>query len=305
MSNFPNGDEEISLIEFISKYQYLDVKDVKYFFSSQKYYKKRITNLVAKKYLKRTTSHHLILDRLGIEFAELLNFRYNKLNRNKKYLPRLLYISKLAAFYNKCNTVKFIPSFLMKDKEEFTITSRKFIGVLEINGIEYLTYHITKEHDNKYIRLILYDIQKEKKYKNIIILTNDENRINIIDFTFGMNQVLIIHDIGENREKLKYLQSINWYNVIKEQYRRFNIYLSDYNFCEYTDYKNKYINTFYFFDTEKVNRIRYFLKENKNKNADIICNGQVKERLIKELPNCNYCVIDLEQYINKEHFYYG
>ena len=77
MSNFPNGDEEISLIEFISKYQYLDVKDVKYFFSSQKYYKKRITNLVAKKYLKRTTSHHLILDRLGIEFAELLNFRYN------------------------------------------------------------------------------------------------------------------------------------------------------------------------------------------------------------------------------------
>ena len=250
MSNFPNGDEEISLIEFISKYQYLDVKDVKYFFSSQKYYKKRITNLVAKKYLKRTTSHHLILDRLGIEFAELLNFRYNKLNRNKKYLPRLLYISKLAAFYNKCNTVKFIPSFLMKDKEEFTITSRKFIGVLEINGIEYLTYHITKEHDNKYIRLILYDIQKEKRYKNIIILTNDENRINIIDFTFGMNQVLIIHDIGENREKLKYLQSINWYNVIKEQYRRFNIYLSDYNFCEYTDYKNKYINTFYFFDTE-------------------------------------------------------
>lgn len=168
MSNFPNGDEEISLIEFISKYQYLDVKDVKYFFSSQKYYKKRITNLVAKKYLKRTTSHHLILDRLGIEFAELLNFRYNKLNRNKKYLPRLLYISKLAAFYNKCNTVKFIPSFLMKDKEEFTITSRKFIGVLEINGIEYLTYHITKEHDNKYIRLILYDIQKEKNIKILL-----------------------------------------------------------------------------------------------------------------------------------------
>ena len=304
MNNFPNGDEEISLIEFISKYQYLDVKDTKYFFSSQKYYKKRISNLVAKKYLKKANLHYLILDKLGIEFAGLFNFKYNKLNRNKKYLPRLLYISHLAAFYNKCNTVKFIPSFDMKEKQEFTITSRKFISVLEINGMEYLTYHITEEHDSKYIRLILYDIQKEKRFKNILILTNDENRIKTNDFTFGMNQVLIVKDTQENRERLKYLQSINWYNVIKEQYKRFNIYLSDYNFCEYTDYKNKYINTFYFFDTEKVNRIKYFLKENKDKNADIVCNSQLKERLKKELPNCNYCVIDLEQYIDKELFYY-
>ena len=115
-----------------------------------------------------------------------------------------------------------------------------------------------------------------------------------------MNQVLIVEDTEENREKLKYLNNINWYSVIKERYKRFDIYLSDYNFCEYTDYKNKYINTFYFFDTEKVNKILYFLKENKNKNADIICNLQVKEKLIKELPNCNYFVVDMENYIDKE-----
>ena len=304
MGNFPNGSEEISLLKFIAQYQYLDVKDTKYFFSTQKYYKKRISNLVAKGYLKRTKSHQLVLDYLGIEFSELLNFEYNKLNRNLKYLPRLLYISKLAAFYNKCNTVKFIPSFSMKDKKEFTVTSRKFIGLLEINGMEYLTYHITEEHDDKYIRLIIYDIQKEKKYKNIIILTNDESRIKTNDFTFGMNQVLVVKDTQENREKLKYLHSIDWYNVIKEKYKRFNIYLSDYNFCEYTDYRSKYINTFYFFDTEKVNRIKYFLKENKDKNADIVCSSQLKERLEKEFPNCNYCVIDLERYIDKEPFYY-
>lgn len=165
MSNFPNGPEEISLLEFISKYQYLDVKDTKYFFSTQKYYKKRISNLVSKRYLKRTKSHHLVLDELGIEFAGLFKFEYNKLNRNVKYLPRLLYISKLAAFYHNYSNIKFIPSFSMKDKEEFTITSRKFIGVLEINGIEYLTYHITEEHNDKYIRLIIYDIQKEKNIK--------------------------------------------------------------------------------------------------------------------------------------------
>ena len=305
MSNFPNGSEEISLLEFISKYQYLKSKDTKYFFSTQKYYKKRISNLVSKKYLRRIKSN-LILDELGIEFAELFGFEYNKLNRNKKYLPRLLYISELAAFYNKCHNVKFTPSFDMKDKEEYTITSRKYIGVLEINGMEYLTYYFTENHNDKYLRLILYDIQKEKKYKNIIILTNDVNRIKTSDFTFGMNQVLIINDTEENREKLKYIHSIDWYKIIKELfYKRCNIYLADYNFCEYTDYKNKYINTFYFFDTEKRNRIKYFLKENKDKNADIVCNRQLKEMLIKELPNCNYNIIDLEQYIGREPFYYA
>ena len=304
MSNFPNGPEEISLLEFISKYQYLDVKDSKYFFNTQKYYKKRISNLVAKRYLKRTKSHHLVLDELGIEFARLFKFEYNKLNRNVKYLPRLLYISKMAAFYYNCANVKFIPSFSMKNKEEFTITSRKFIGVLEINGMEYLTYHLTEEHNDKYLRLLIYDLQKEKTYKNIIILTNDENRIKINQFTFGMNQLLIVKDTEENREKLKYLHNVDWYNIIKAKYKRNDIYLSEYSFCEYTDYKNRYISTFYFFDTEKINRIKSFLKENKNKNADIFCNYEIKEMLVKELPNCNYFVVDLENYIDKEKFVY-
>ena len=304
MSNFPNGPEEISLLEFISKYQYLDVKDSKYFFNTQKYYKKRISNLVAKRYLKRTKSHHLVLDELGIEFAGLFKFEYNKLNRNVKYLPRLLYISKMAAFYYNCANVKFIPSFSMKNKEEFTITSRKFIGVLEINGMEYLTYHLTEEHNDKYLRLLIYDLQKEKTHKNIIILTNDENRIKINQFTFGMNQLLIVKDTEENREKLKYLHNVNWYNIIKAKYKRNDIYLSEYSFCEYTDYKNRYISTFYFFDTEKINRIKSFLKENKNKNADIVCNYEIKEMLVKELPNCNYFVVDLENYIDKEKFVY-
>ena len=299
MNNFPNSQEEISLLEFIARYQYLSVKDTKYFFNTQKYYKKRISNLVLKKYLRRIKLY-LVLDELGIELAELLNFEYNKLNRNRKYLPRLQYISRLAAFYHKCNSIKFTPSFDMKDKEKFTITSRKFIGILEINGIEYLVYHITEQHNNQYISSVLYDIQKEKNFKNIIILINDGSRININQFTFGMNQVLIVEDNEENREKLKYLNSINWYNIIQNQYRKFNIYLTEYTFCQYTDYISKYICAFYFLDTDKINRIKYFLKENKNKNVDIICSKELKNHLQKYLPECNYCTIDIENYIDKE-----
>lgn len=145
---------------------------------------------------------------------------------------------------------------------------------------------------------VIYDIQKERKYKNIIIFINDICRINIQDFAFGNNQMLIIEDNEMNREKLKTLHSINWLKAIQKIYKN-KVYLAEYNFCDYTDYKNKYISYFYFLDTEKINRIKYFLRENKNKNADILCTKEIKELIQKELPNANYIAIDLEEYIDK------
>lgn len=302
MNYFPNGKEEIALIKFIAKFQYLAVNDTKYFFETKKYYRKRITSLVEKRYLRRTKLN-LVLDELGIEYAKMFNFEYTPLNRNKKYFTRLSYISNLGAFYHKCKTVNFTPSFSMKDKEMFTVTARKFIGILDINGIEYLTYHIAEEHDIRYLNSVIYDIQKERKYKNIIVLINDINRINIDEFAFGNNEVLVIEDNEYNREHLKYLNSVNWSNVIRDYYKG-KVYLSEYNFCSYTDYKNKYISIFYFLDTEKINRIKHFLRENKNKNADIICSFELKDLIKKELPNIHYTIVDLEKYIDKEQKIY-
>ena len=302
MNYFPNGKEEINLIKFIAKYQYLNISNSKYFFSSKRYYRNRVSNLISKRFLKKIKSN-LVLDELGIEYAKLFKFDYNKLNRNKKYATRLLYLSDIGAFFNNCNTVKFTPSFAMKDKEMFTITARRFIGTLEINGIDYLAYSITGKHDNKYIMSVLYDIQKEKKYKNIIVLVNDINRIDKDMFSFGMNRVLIIEDNTDNREKLKYLHSINWSEIIRQTYKN-KIFLSEYNFCDYTDNKNKFINTFYFLDTEKITRIKHFLRENKDKNIDIVCSSFLENELKKELPSCNYCIVDIEKYIDKERIIY-
>lgn len=299
---FPNGEEEIALIKFVSQYQYLNTNDAKYFFKTVDYYKKRIKHLVDKKFIKRNKSY-LILDELGIEYAKLLGFDYNPVNRNAKYKNRLLNLSNIGAFYHNCKTVKFTPSFSIKDKQTFTTTGRRYIGVFDINGIEYLGYQIRAEHDEKYIKSIMYDIQKEIKYKNIIILVNDIKRINFNDFCFGINQVVILQDSEENREKLKYLNSVNWYKIINEFYKN-KAYLSEYNFCDYTDYKNKYISYFYFLDTEKINRIKYFLRENENKNIDIICDSSQKEELSKVFPNAHYIILSLEKYIDKERNYY-
>lgn len=299
---FPNGEEEIALIKFVSQYQYLNTNDAKYFFKTVDYYKKRIKHLVDKKFIKRSKSY-LILDELGIEYAKLLGFDYNPVNRNAKYKNRLLNLSNIGAFYHNCKTVKFTPSFSIKDKQTFTTTGRRYIGVFDINGIEYLGYQIRSEHDEKYIKSIMYDIQKEIKYKNIIILVNDIKRINFNDFCFGINQVVVLQDSEENREKLKYLNSVNWYKIINEFYKN-KAYLSEYNFCDYTDYKNKYISYFYFLDTEKINRIKYFLRENENKNIDIICDSSQKEELSKVFPNAHYIILSLEKYIDKERNYY-
>lgn len=277
--------------------------DSKYFFPSSKYYyRNRVNNLIAKKFIKKIKSN-LMLDEVGIEYAQLFNFEYTRRNRNKKYLSRLLQLSNLGAFYSNCELVDFIPSFDIKDKKVFTTTARRFIGILEINGFEYLTYQITNEQDSDYTMSVVYDIQKEKSYKNIIILIDDPSKININDFAFGLNQVLIVTDTEVNREKLKYLNSVNWPKILEKYYRN-KVVLSEYSFCDYTDYKKIYASYFYFLDTEKVTRIKQFLRENRNKSIDIICDTQLEKELKKELPTARYITINLEEYIDKERNYY-
>lgn len=126
MNNILSSDEEISLIKFVANYQYLDTNNAKNFFSSKDYYRKRIIELVKQKYLRRK-DNNLVLGSAGIEYCKLFNYPYTALNRNQKYLPRLLYISDLASYYYNSSEVQFTASFNMKDKQVFTTTSRKFI----------------------------------------------------------------------------------------------------------------------------------------------------------------------------------
>ena len=302
MNHFPSGDEEINLVKFIAKFQYLSAADTKYFFESQKYYRARITNLIKKKILRRT-KQMLVLDEVGVEFCKLFGFEYTNLNRNKKYLSRLLCISNIGAYYNNTKNVHFTPSFAIKDKEMFTITARKFIGVFEIEGFEYLTYYISQDRDNKYIKSVIYDIQKENKYKNIIVFVNDIRRIDINEFAFGYNQVLIIEDNENNRELLKSMNNISWNKAIQNIYKN-KAYISEHNFCDYMIRQNKYISCFFFLDSEKLNRIKYFLRENKNKKADIICPKELKWYINTKLQNATIYDINIEDYVEKERNVY-
>lgn len=301
MDYFPN-DEELSLLKFIAKYQYLKSSDVSYFFNTKRYYQARITRLTNAHYIIRNKGY-LTLDKKGIKLIKGFNFEYTKKNRNKDYQKRLAYISHIAAFYNNTNNFTFTPSYLMKSKEAHTNTSRKFMGTFEIKGFDYLVYHISSENDKRYITSVLGDIQKEKNYKNIIIITNNINKLNIYDFTFGYNSVLLIEDTDDNLEHLKYIHNVNWPKIVHDNFTHTS--LSEYSFCDYTDHRKKFISTFYFLDTEKINKINISLRENRNKDFYIICTNTLKNELQKYLPNVTYKIIELENYIEKQQNIYN
>ena len=267
-SIFPTNINEINLVKFIGRYQYISNNDVQYFFNNT-YYPKRIKRLVDNNILRRY-NRYLVLGDNGYNFIKVLGENAVQLKYDKKYADRLKYISHIAAIYNNEKHITFLPSFEIKDKTAFTESSRKYIGILKMFGTSYLTYHISDEHTTKYINSIYYDLQRETQYKNIIILINNINRIDLKEWAFGLNSVVICEDNDKDLQELKYLQQVKWSKVIHKLYKN-SVHLSEYNFCDYTDKKKKFISTFSFVDSEKLNKIDTFLKNNTEKQVDIIC----------------------------------
>lgn len=298
---FFRSNEDILFLMFLGKYQYADVNDLKYLFCSGEYYKKRITKLVKNNIIIRS-KHHIILSKKGSEFLKEYGATCNRVNRNAKYSKRLLFLSKFAAFFYRSKFVKFIPSFEIKDDEHLTLLSRRYIGVTIINSIEYLTYYISKEHTQRYMSSVIYDIQKEKSYNNIIVFYETGVNINPLNFTFGHNQVLIIEDTLENKNNLQYIHCIDWYEILYKYFKE--PFISQYSFCDYEDLKGSYISYFTFYDTEKVNRINQYLLQNKIKKVDIVCSKQLYERLLHVIPRANYLTLDLEKFIDRKRYCY-
>lgn len=280
---FPTNENEIELVKFINRYQYVLIKDALYFFNDT-YYTKRITRLI-KNGIIRKFKKYLVLADNGHTFMKMIGQPAVPLIYQKNYSDRLKFMSHLSAIYYKNKYITFTPSFEIKDKTAYTESSRKYIGILNIFGTKYLTYHISCEHKSKYINSVIYDLQKEIKHKNIIILVDDIKRINLKDFTFGFNSVILCEDNDEKLKELEYLHRINWSKIINKLYNN-KVHISEYNSCNYTDNKEKYISTFYLIDTEKINRIDTFLRNNTEKQVDIICSKNIVNMLRSRIAYC-------------------
>lgn len=293
-------EKDIKLITFLGKYKIIKSVDSKKIYNSKGYYLKRLKVLEKEGYIKREDYYYIKLDVKGKKLVRKLGYSYNESCRNKEYKNRMKGISKIAAITLN-NNVKFIPSWSLKNNEIFTETSRRYIGEGRYKNRKYLVYYIDKTRDWMYERQIIGDIRKTAYYNDFIIFLDNLDRVNKRNyyFTFGKNNIYLITDKKENFENIQRILNIDFYEILSNVYKS-ELLLSDFIEADYMLNKYKYIVIMPFINTERLHRIKLFLRNNKNSNKeiDIITLKENKDKINEILKRkCN--ILDIDKFMEE------
>lgn len=292
------NEKDLEILLFVKKYKYVKVSDFKYLYANKQYYQTKIKHWINNNYLRKI-KWYIVLGAEGKKYLENLGYKCSRISYEKTYIERQKIISSFAARYYNNKKIKFIPSIDLKDKQIFTITSRRFIGILNIDKTDYLTYYITKKHDDRYVQSVIYDIRKETKLKNVIVFVEDLKKIDINNFVFGLDKLYIIPTTENNIHLLERIHRIDYQKLFFKIYKE-NVYLSEYAFCDYYTKSRLYIFPLIFIDTEKLSIIKFFLMENKDEKVDILYSKNISLLAIGKLKGANYKPIDFEKYVQGE-----
>ena len=283
--------EDLEVLKFLSKYKMLKVEDATLIYHTKRYYRDRINKLINKGYVKRYKSY-IILDKKGRKILGEVGQGYIKNIKNEAYMERLKAITSIATL-SIDSTIKFEPSWLIKEKNIFTETARRYIGKLIIDHKEYLTYYVSKKKEVVYIKQLLFDINKSFNYENIMIFIEDSGVIcpKYSNFSFGKENTIVIVNDDNNKELLKKYPNINWHVVLETMYNK-ELLISDWDNADYLLDENKYIIEMLFINTEKIEKLKWYYKENSNslKRVEIITIDENKEK-IKEIVGDNRCSV--------------
>ncbi len=214
-------------------------------------------------------------------------------------------ISYLASLFIGSG-IEFIPSFELKDDNYFRTQSRPFVGSIKFNGNNYLVYYISKKSTKRFCNSIIYDFQKEQKYKQAILFIEDINMIDIKDYVFGSNQFIIFTFPFENWIYVFNEQFKIDYGKILNEFGYNNSFISEWYFCDYETKNKQFIVFFPFIDCEKIYKLRLFYRENRKyiENLHIICSKNVTNILNKYFPILEINVVDFEKYIKEFKVYH-
>lgn len=283
--------EDLEVLKFLSKYKMLKVEDATLIYHTKRYYRDRINKLIDKGYVKRYKSY-IILDKNGRKILGEVGQGYIKNIKNEAYMERLKAIASIATL-SIDSSIKFEPSWLIKEKNIFTETARRYIGKLIIDNREYLTYYVSKKKEDIYIKQLLFDINKSFNYENIIIFVEklDEICSKYSNFSFGKENTIVIVNNDNNKKIIKEYSNINWHEVLEGIYNK-EILISDWDKADYLLDENKYIIEMLFINTEKIEKLKWYYKENSEslKSVEIITIDENKEK-IKEMVGDNRCSI--------------
>ncbi len=292
------NEKDLEILLFVNKYKYVKISDFKYLYSNKQYYQTKVKHLINNKYLRKI-KWYVTIGNVGKKYLESLGYKCSKISYEKTFVERQKIISSFAARYYNSKNIKFVPSMDLKDKQVFTITSRRFIGILNIEETDYLIYYISKKHTNKYIQSVTYDIRKERNFKNIIVFVEDIDMIDINDFIFGLDKLYIIPNTEQNIYLLENINKIDYQRLFSNTYKD-KVYLSEYDFCDYYTKTDQFIFPLPLIDSEKLANIKYFMLENKNKEIHILYSKNISLLAIGKLKGANYKQVDFNKFIKGE-----
>lgn len=283
---------------FLAKYKMMLGSDCKKVYKTKDYHRKRLKVLEQEKYIRRVNRLYIKLDDKGTRMVKEFGYNYSFTCRKKKYIDRLNEIARIAALTIDSN-IEFTASWNLKDSSIYTQTSRKYLGKLKYQDKESIVYYISKEKHISYISQTINDIQKIMNYKNILIFIENMNILSEKQrFAFGKDSTIIINPTNDNLTIFKELEAFDFYEIVKKIYSDKEILLSNWKKAEYMTEDRVYIVVMPFIDTEKINRLRMFYKNNPkvNRKIDIITLKENKEKICEILTN-KVNIIELDNWL--------
>ena len=298
-------DYEKKIVLFVYRFKIVLSTNIKYLLGNKKYYQVVVKRLVDKGYLRRYKTKYLMLGQVGKKYIKELGYIYSKPSYKKEYVKRMTTISLLASLFIG-NGIEFTPSFELKDFTHFRTQSRPFIGSIKFNGNDYLVYYISKKSSKRFCNSIIYDFQKEQKYKQAILFIEDINMIDIKDYAFGSNQFIIFSYPFENLIYLFREQFKIDYRKILDKFGYTNYFISKWYFCDYETQNKQFITFLPFIDCEKIYKLMTFCRENRKyiENLHIVCSKNLANILSKYIPILKIYIADFEKYIKDFNVYY-
>jgi len=274
-------NSDIKVLDFVARYKIMRASDTIILYKSERYRMKRIRELVSKRYLKRIGRLYLRLDYYGIKAVKTFGNAFKNNNRDLDYIERLKAISRIAATSLESIT-EFIPSWELKDKNEFTIFGRKKIGDIIFSNIRRAAYYINKNKGTVYIKQVINDITKDEKLSNIVVFTDNFNIIQkqYSFFKFNKKSLLIINNTKVNRRILRNYHNISYHEITEEIYK-VHVFLSDIMFTDFMIDSNHYISFMPFIDISQL----FIIKDSNSRDKIDILTLKENEETIKKL----YC----------------
>ena len=288
------------LIEFLAKFRLMLAVDAIYFYKTS-YYQKRLQELKRANYITRFHKSYIKLSASCLRYLDENNIEYYLPCKNKSSIDRYVLVSKIGLELDKVN-IPYRLSWEMKDNS-YTDWSRRFIGEIELRGEKYLIYYA--KNNEKYIRALQYDINKDLEHSNIITFTDNLDIIKEkTPFVFSNKVSVLI--INKNRiNTLSIFNKIDVKKMIETLYEK-KVQASDINIadCKIGD---KNIIFMPYIDTHKIVSINnlYTLGFLEDKIEILTFKENVK--IIKRLINdsfkdkCSYKEIEEKEFEEKKN----